>query len=331
MPLGGEVGRRAGADLVPALAAAAAGGAALILGARLGRVPPPLVALATAASAAAGGLLLRRGSDRAAAARAQALREADRRKDEFLAMLAHELRNPLAPILNAVEIMRLCRVDDPLLERQRDTIDRQVLNLKRLLDDLLDVSRVSRGAIALHRERVELAAVVEQAVEATAPLAAAKGHRLSVSLPSSPVHLWADGARLAQVLTNLLHNAVEYTDPGGHVDLAATLDGPEVVVRIRDDGIGMTPETLASAFDLFVQGKRPLDRAQGGLGIGLTLARRLVELHGGSLAATSAGPCRGSELTVRLPVAAPSGEGTVEGSMPDVMPVLTGESRTTAS
>jgi two-component system CheB/CheR fusion protein len=232
----------------------------------------------------------------------EALKDADRHKDEFLAMLAHELRNPLAPIRNALEIIRKAAATGPAVEPARQMIDRQVQQVVRLVDDLLDVSRITRGQIELRIVPVELAAVVSQALETSRPLLDARRHQLTVSLPSEPLYLEADATRLSQVFANLLNNAAKFTEEGGAVELTAERKGLEVVVRIRDNGIGMTPEMLTRAFDLFAQADRSLDRTQGGLGIGLTLVRRLVQLHGGSVEASSAGPGKGTELVVRLPV-----------------------------
>jgi PAS domain S-box-containing protein len=234
----------------------------------------------------------------------QELRDADRRKDEFLAMLSHELRNPLAPILNAVEVLdRAPPGDVELTSRFRAVIARQVQHMKRLLDDLLDVSRVSQGKIQLRKEPLELGAVLLQAVEVSRPMIVQKRQELSMTLAPGPLPLEADPTRLVQVFANLLNNAAKYTDRGGHIVLTVKVEGDEAVVRVRDDGVGMSPELLARAFDLFVQETRSLDRAQGGLGIGLTMVRTLVKMHGGSVRAFSDGPDRGSELVVRLPLA----------------------------
>jgi PAS domain S-box-containing protein len=230
------------------------------------------------------------------------VKEADRRKDEFLAMLAHELRNPLAPILNAVQIHSMLDASDPRLPKQREVIKRQVEQMKHLLDDLLDVSRITRDKIQLRRERLQLAAVLGEAVDTSRPLLQAKAHRLSVTLPAETVWIHADPTRIVQVFTNLLNNAAKYTDPGGQIWLSAELAGDEVHVRVRDNGIGMAPDVLAHVFNLFAQADRSLDRSQGGLGIGLTIVRRLVEMHGGDVRAESAGPGKGSEFVVRLPV-----------------------------
>jgi len=234
----------------------------------------------------------------------QELRDADRHKDEFLAMLSHELRNPLAPILTAVEIIEQARPgDDELRATYQAIIARQVLHMKRLLDDLLDVARVSRGKIRLRRERLELGKSLEQAVEVSHPMIASKCHTLQIALPSEPMPVDADNTRIVQIFANLLNNAAKYTDAGGHIALTAQRLGGEAVVSVRDDGTGMSPELLAGAFDLFAQGTRSFDRAQGGLGIGLTMVRTLVKMHGGTVEAFSEGPGRGSELVVRLPLA----------------------------
>ncbi len=235
------------------------------------------------------------------------LREADRRKDEFLAMLAHELRNPLAPLRNMLEIMKRGDGHADLIQQARATMDRQLGHMTRLVDDLLDVSRISRGRIELKRERVELASVVYQSVEACRPLAECAKHEVTVTLPPEPIHLHADPVRLAQVFGNLLNNACKYTEAGGRIGLSAELASgghqpPEVVVKVKDSGIGIPPDKLDSIFGMFTQVDRTLERSQGGLGIGLTLAKRLVEMHGGSVQAFSEGTGRGSEFVVRLPV-----------------------------
>jgi two-component system CheB/CheR fusion protein len=233
--------------------------------------------------------------------RAEELADADRRKDEFLAMLAHELRNPLAPIRNAVHIMKLVAPADANLERARDVIDRQVQHLARLVDDLLDVSRITRGKIRLHREPVELAATLSRAVETSRPLLDARRHRLTVTLPPEPVLVEGDATRLAQVLANLLNNAAKYTGEDGAIGVRVEREGDEAVVRVRDNGSGIPAELLPRVFDLFTQGDRSLARSEGGLGIGLTLVKRLVEMHGGSVTGHSDGPGHGSEFVVRLP------------------------------
>jgi signal transduction histidine kinase/DNA-binding response OmpR family regulator len=232
------------------------------------------------------------------------IQDASRRKDEFLAMLAHELRNPLAPILNALHLMRLRGRPGPDLEAARSIIERQVRQLSRLVDDLLDVSRIDRGKIELRKEPVALATVVTRATESTGPLIEARGHQLEVRLPPYDLMLEADPTRLEQVLANLLNNAAKYTEPGGRIRLVAECDRGEVVVRIQDTGIGIAPEVLPHIFDMFMQANRSLDRSEGGLGIGLTLVQRLVELHGGTVKAQSAGLGQGSEFIVRLPLSA---------------------------
>jgi PAS domain S-box-containing protein len=234
----------------------------------------------------------------------QELRDADRRKDEFLAMLSHELRNPLAPILTAVEIIEQAGAEEhELRATYQAVITRQVMHMKRLLDDLLDVARVSKGKIQLRRERVELAALLSQAVEVSRPLTLAKGHALEVISATEPLPIDADSTRIVQVFANLLNNAAKYTDAGGHIVLTSRAVGGEAMVSVCDDGTGMSPELLPRAFDLFVQATRSFDRAQGGLGIGLTMVRTLVKMHGGQVEAFSEGPGRGSEFIVRLPLA----------------------------
>ncbi|MGZ9031964.1 MAG: hybrid sensor histidine kinase/response regulator, partial [Burkholderiaceae bacterium] len=232
------------------------------------------------------------------------LAEADRRKDEFLAMLAHELRNPLAPIRNALQYLRLKGAATPELQSARDIIDRQVHQLVRLVDDLLDLSRISRGKIELQRQRANLNMVVESAVESSRPLIDANDHRLTVRLPDTPVTIDADVTRLAQVLQNLLNNAAKYTPRGGQIELSAVVEAGDVVIRVRDDGIGIPPEMMTRVFEMFVQVDRRIERATGGLGIGLTLVQRLVELHGGRVEAFSEGLDRGSTFVVHLPLPA---------------------------
>jgi signal transduction histidine kinase/CheY-like chemotaxis protein len=234
------------------------------------------------------------------------VRDAARRKDEFLAMLAHELRNPLAPIRNALHILKARHLDPATVGRARDVLDRQVQHLVRLVDDLLDVSRLLRGKIELRPEGLELAALVARAVETAQPVLDARGHQLVVSLPPQPVRLQGDLVRLAQVINNLLTNAAKYTDRGGRITLTGGREGDQVVITVRDPGIGIAPELLPRIFDLFVQGDPLLVRNAGGLGIGLTLVKNLVELHGGTVTAASAGPGKGSAFTVRLP-ALPAG------------------------
>lgn len=232
----------------------------------------------------------------------EALRDADRRKDEFLAILAHELRNPLAPILNSLQILKLPMVEAESAERCRAMIERQVQQLVRLVDDLLDVSRVMRGKIDLRRERVELAAVVTRAVETVQPLIDAQRHRLLVDLPPESLPLDADSVRLAQVFGNLLTNAAKYTNPNGCIRLSATRDGSQVVLRVVDNGIGIDRDLLPHVFELFVQADHTSSKAHGGLGIGLTLVQKLVEMHDGTVAVRSEGLGEGSEFIVRLPL-----------------------------
>ncbi len=229
------------------------------------------------------------------------LKDADRRKDEFLAMLAHELRNPLAPIRNAVQVFKMPGVNTEMTEQARQIIERQLLHMVRLVDDLLDVSRIMRGKIDLRKEPVDLAAVIGQAVETTQPVIDAQGQQLIAHVPSEPLWVEADPARLAQVVGNLLNNAAKFSQRAGRIWLTVERQGAEAVVSVRDEGTGIRPELLPYIFDLFVQGDRSLERTSGGLGIGLTVVRRLVELHGGSITARSEGLGKGSEFTVRLP------------------------------
>jgi len=231
------------------------------------------------------------------------LHEQDRRKNEFLAMLSHELRNPLAPITNAMHVLQQGEVDASKVSWARDVISRQLKQLVRLVDDLLDVSRITQGKIDLKIESVDVAEVVAAAVETSRPFVDAHEHTLTLLLPRKPVHVKADFARLAQILANLINNAAKYTDPRGQISLTTARDGNEVAFRVRDSGIGIPRESLSSIFELFTQVDRTLDRSQGGLGIGLTLVKRLVEMQGGSVVAYSAGKDQGSEFTVRLPAA----------------------------
>jgi len=240
--------------------------------------------------------------EREARLRADELVEMDRRKNEFLAMLAHELRNPLAPIRNALHLLSLPGLPSDLIERARGMAQAQVAQLARLVDDLLEVSRISRGKIRLFPEPVELAEVVRRAVEAVKPLTDRQKHTISVSTPPEPIVLRADAARLEQILVNLLNNAAKYTDDGGLIQLTAGLDGDEAVIRVRDNGIGIEGAMLPRVFDMFSQVDDSLARSQGGLGIGLTLVRTLAELHGGRVAAASEGLGKGSEFSVHLPI-----------------------------
>ena len=233
--------------------------------------------------------------------RAEELIGADRRKDQFLAMLAHELRNPLAPIRNAVELMRQVETLDPSFQPSREMVERQVKHLARLVDDLLDVSRITQGSIRLRKEVLDLGTIVQRAVEGTRPIIEGRAHTLSVQLPTEPVRLEADPTRLEQVISNLLNNAAKYTMPGGHVWVTASREGEEAVVRVRDSGIGVPPDVLERVFEPFVQSDGSLARTDGGLGVGLTLVRSLVEMHGGRVEATSPGLGQGSEFVLRLP------------------------------
>jgi signal transduction histidine kinase len=230
----------------------------------------------------------------------RALREADRRKDEFLATLAHELRNPLAPIRTGLEVLERIPDDGAQARRIRTIMQRQVTHLVKLIDDLLDVSRIATGKVALHREVVDLRGVIESAVEAMHPLVVEAGHALDVRLPPRPVDVLADPLRLGQVLGNLVNNAVKYTPRGGRIEVALSQDGEDAVVRVSDNGVGIPRDMLDKVFDMFAQVDQTLDQAQGGLGIGLSLVRRLVELHDGSVAADSAGKDQGTTFTLRL-------------------------------
>jgi PAS domain S-box-containing protein len=230
------------------------------------------------------------------------LAEADRRKDEFLATLAHELRNPLAPLRNGLEVLKRGVDDGAAGENVRAMMERQLAQLVQLVDDLLDLSRISHGKIELRRQRVALSDVVQRAVETSRPLIEQRRHALDVTLPPRPLHVEADPTRLAQVFSNLLNNAARYTEPGGRISLAAQRVGGHAVVSVRDTGVGIPQEMLPKLFEMFSQFGSPLDRSQGGLGIGLSLVKRLVELHGGSVGARSDGPGKGSEFVVRLPL-----------------------------
>jgi CheY-like chemotaxis protein len=232
----------------------------------------------------------------------QSLRLADQRKDEFLATLAHELRNPLAPIRNSLEILNMPYVDAETAARIREMMERQVQHLVRLVDDLLDVSRVTRGKIELRRQDVDLGSIVAHTVETVQLLMEAQGHELTVTLPSEPLFLDADPVRLAQVVGNLLTNAAKYTEANGRIALIAIREGNEAVLRLQDNGIGIAADMLPRIFELFVQGNHAATRSQGGLGIGLTLVKNLVEMHQGSIEAHSDGLGTGSEFVVRLPL-----------------------------
>jgi PAS domain S-box-containing protein len=236
---------------------------------------------------------------------AEVMSDLSRRKDEFLAMLSHELRNPLSPILNAVEMLRLQQSQDPIQEQARAIIERQAVKLTRLVDDLLEVSRITTGRIRLQREPIDLRSVVERAVESQHALIAQHKHELSVSLPDDPVWVFADSTRMEQVVVNMLANSIKYTDEGGRIWATVERDGSEALLRVRDTGVGIAPDLLPGIFDLFTQAARSLDRSQGGLGVGLTVVHRVVVLHGGTVEAFSEGLGRGSEFTVKLPMTSP--------------------------
>jgi CheY-like chemotaxis protein len=229
------------------------------------------------------------------------LLEANRHKDEFLAMLSHELRNPLGAIANATHLLKQLGHAEANLEWARGVIDRQTKHLVRIVDELMDVSRVARGKIVLSREPIPVASPIAMALDTARPLMDARRHELSASIPGEAIWVNGDVTRLAQVVDNLLSNAAKYTPPGGAISLVVRREGTQVAVRVRDTGIGISAEMLPRVFDLFVQAERPLDGTQGGLGLGLTLARRLTELHGGTLEALSDGLGKGSEFVVRLP------------------------------
>ncbi|HYF48283.1 MAG TPA: PAS domain S-box protein [Planctomycetota bacterium] len=228
--------------------------------------------------------------------------ESDRRKDEFLATLAHELRNPLAPVRNAMHIIKTYAAPDRALQRARDITERQINHMSRLIDDLLDVSRIRRGKVELRKSPMDLRSAISNAVDSAMPAITAKHHHIEVDLPERPLPVDGDGTRLEQIVVNLLHNAAKYTSEGGRIRVAARIENDEAVLRVADNGMGIAPEMLARIFDPFTQADRSLDRSQGGLGIGLTLVRSLVELHGGRVLAYSAGLGKGSEFVVRLPL-----------------------------
>ena len=234
--------------------------------------------------------------------RVDALSESDRRKSEFLAMLAHELRNPLAPIRNALQIIRLTGMDGQAVRAASQMMERQVGQMVRLVDDLLDVSRISRGKVELRRGRIELSSSIRHAVEAVRSLYQDMNHELTVTLPPLPVYLDADPTRLAQVVGNLLTNACKFTDKGGRISLTVEREGEQAVIRVRDSGIGIAADQLPRVFDMFVQADTRLERSVSGLGIGLTLVKSLVEMHGGTVEASSEGIGKGCEFVVRLPI-----------------------------
>lgn len=236
------------------------------------------------------------------------LRNADRRKDEFLAMLAHELRNPLAPIRNAGELLARMLPDDSQVQTVAAIVKRQSSHLSRMVDDLLDVSRITQGRINLQHEFVNLASVISQALESVEPLMRENRHKVFVAGGYAPAYVNGDHARLVQCVANILTNASKYTDPGGEIRIEMHSDGSQAVITITDNGVGIPAELLPQIFDLFVQSNRSLDRSQGGLGIGLSVVRRLIEMHGGSVSAASDGPGRGARFEIILPVIDPAGE-----------------------
>jgi PAS domain S-box-containing protein len=242
---------------------------------------------------------------RAKAEAAQAeLKAANLRKDEFLATLAHELRNPLAPLRNVVQLLRLRHFDDAQLLWARDVLERQTTHMSLLVDDLLEMSRITQGKVRLRKERLDLAQALGVALEAAEPLIATAGHQLGVALPERPVHVHADATRVTQMILNLLNNAAKYTPEGGRIDVAIRRDGEQATVSVRDSGIGLSAEHLTTVFDMFSQITPAVQRAEGGLGIGLALVRGLAEMHGGHVAAASAGVGQGSEFTITLPALA---------------------------
>ncbi len=246
----------------------------------------------------------------------EVLREADRHKDDFLALLAHELRNPLAPLRNGLQVMRLASGDAEVVARMLDIMDRQLSHLVRLVDDLLDISRIGRNKMELRRSRVLLADVVGNAVEIAEPALMAAGHELTVSLPPEPVHLDADLTRLAQVIGNLLNNSAKYTGRGGHVSLTARQEGDWIALAVQDDGVGIPAYALPYVFGMFSQVDRSIERSTGGLGIGLALVKGFVEMHGGTVQAESPGEGKGSTFTLRLPIGLPAREQTGELRVP---------------
>jgi signal transduction histidine kinase len=247
-----------------------------------------------------------------------ALREADRRKDEFLAMLAHELRNPLAPIRTAVQLLRLKELPEAHSARARDTIDRQVEHLVILIDDLLDVSRITRGMITLQKEPVAASAIVARAIEITRPAIDARRHELILDLEDEPLTVDGDRTRLVQIVGNILHNATKFMEPGGRITLRVTREGESAIFTVKDEGIGIPADRIESVFDLFTQVHGSGAGAQGGLGIGLALVRRLVEMHGGTVAARSDGPGRGTEIRVCLPLSTAAPAAEVEPGTPQI-------------
>jgi signal transduction histidine kinase len=251
-----------------------------------------------------------------------ALRDADRRKDEFFATLSHELRNPLAPIRTAIELMRIAQDDPVVVEKARATTERQLVQLVRITDDLLDVARITQDKIELRPERIDLRTVLHGAIEATRPMIDAQQQVLAVDLPPHPLWADADPTRLGQAFSNLLNNAAKYTDRGGRIHVSAQVRGLEAAIAVADSGIGIPPDMLPRIFDMFAQLRDHRERTQGGLGIGLTVARRLVELHGGSIEASSAGPGLGSRFLVKLHLAGVQTGPTVQRPREEVTAAL---------
>ncbi|MCE9562145.1 MAG: response regulator [Planctomycetes bacterium] len=236
--------------------------------------------------------------------RADGLAEANRNKEEFMALLSHELRSPLSPIVNALSILRQMKTNNPIIENAGHIIDRQVSQMVRLVDDLLDISRITKGKLQITKEKVELRVVVNHAAETARPLMEARKHEFSVALPTQAVWVEADPARMEQVVVNLLNNAAKYTDTGGLIRMTVSQEGGDAVIRVKDNGVGIAPGLLSKVFELFAQVDGSLGRTYGGLGIGLALARNLVEMQDGRLLAQSGGAGKGSEFTVKLPVIA---------------------------
>jgi two-component system, chemotaxis family, CheB/CheR fusion protein len=247
----------------------------------------------------------RKRAEAAAGAARKALEEADRRKDRFLAMLAHELRNPLAPLRNSLEMFKRAPRDAAVIEAAKSIMDRQLSHVEQLVEELLDVARINEDRLPLHKHEVDLVSVLQHVVDGFRPLAEASHHQFSATVPSEPIYLDADEVRIAQVFNNLLSNAFKYTLPGGKIDVVAELQGSCVSVSVRDSGVGIPADMLERIFEMFTQVERADDHAQNGFGIGLSLARRLVQMHGGTVKAFSEGPDRGSEFVVTLPLAAP--------------------------
>jgi len=277
----------------------------------------------------------RQAADRSLREQAERLAESDRAKDEFLATLSHELRNPLAPLRNAVELLRRTREGDMRFESVHLMMERQIDHLVRLVDELLEVSRISRGPFSLRKEQVELAAVVRSATETSEPLIRAGGHAFVLELPEEPLWLEGDLVRMAQILANLLNNAAKYTDRGGEIAVLARREGESAVIRVRDNGAGIAPEALPRMFEMFSRGDRSSGRDQGGLGIGLALSRRLAEMHGGAIDARSEGPGKGSEFSVRIPLAAdqqprPAAEDRAAASLPQKRILVVDDNRDAA-